>query len=166
MVCALKFPINLVCDPCRSGLEIAMCSEQIYGSDVDFISWDFGMTDGKEYFKLLMYAYRAVLAPGHPAFLFFNGGSKYGDRTNILMDLETRMGMSVFDSPQDSLQPITGAIPNMFGKNDDEIAKMPEYVRYLKCQDTVEKGDPFCSAMKYSNYTCSPRKKQTGWHPG
>ena len=30
-----------------SGYEISMCFEQIFGSDIDFFSWDFGMTDGK-----------------------------------------------------------------------------------------------------------------------
>lgn len=39
------------------------------------------------------------------------------------------------------------SIPDMFGKNDAEIAKIPPFVQYFKCEDKVEKGDRklFCS---------------------
>ena len=37
---------------------VAMCFEQIFGSDVDIFSWDFGMTDGsKNPQRMLHYAY-------------------------------------------------------------------------------------------------------------
>eukprot|EP00957_Ditylum_brightwellii_P009586 722830-Ditylum_brightwellii.AAC.1 len=31
-----------------SGPEIALCMEAIFGSDIDAISWDYGMTDGRD----------------------------------------------------------------------------------------------------------------------
>ena len=32
-----------------SAQEVASCSQQIYGQDPDVVSWDFGMTDGRNF---------------------------------------------------------------------------------------------------------------------
>ena len=41
-----------------AGPEISMCWQEIFGTDVDFVSWDYGMTDGNAIAKMLHYLYR------------------------------------------------------------------------------------------------------------
>ena len=40
--------------------EVALCFNQIFGRDIDSISWDYGMTDGHEHYKMAMYSMRAA----------------------------------------------------------------------------------------------------------
>lgn len=42
-----------------SACEVAICVDSIFGIDIDALSWDFGMTDGREQWKMLLYAYHA-----------------------------------------------------------------------------------------------------------
>jgi hypothetical protein len=44
----------------ESAEEVALCSNSIFGRDVDSISWDYGMTDGHDQWKMTMYFYRAA----------------------------------------------------------------------------------------------------------
>jgi hypothetical protein len=149
-----------------SGAEISMCSEQIFGSDIDFISWDYGMTDGNYPERLLHYGYRGGLNPGRPAFLGVHvGGRSLKARVQRLQQLE-EMGMAVFIGAEASMSAMRVAVPDSFGKSEEEISKMPEYVRNLKCSEKIEDGEPYCRAEKFSKNICSPRGKQTSWHPG
>jgi hypothetical protein len=143
-----------------------MCSEQIFGSDIDFISWDYGMTDGDKYAYFFHYGYRGGISPGRPAFMAMHyGGKNLKARGSRLKQLED-MGMAVFATPDENMAAMREAIPDTFGMSEEEISKMPEYVRNLKCDGQIENGEPHCSAQKYTNYICSPRTKQVGWHPG
>lgn len=76
-----------------SGLEISMCYEQIFGSDVDFTTWDYGMTDGRNTMLLFHYGYRAALSGGYPAISGISADG-YG-RDQRLRDLG-HMGMPSF----------------------------------------------------------------------
>jgi hypothetical protein len=139
-----------------------MCSEQIFGSDIDFISWDYGMTDGDKYAYFFHYGYRGGISPGRPAFMAMRFADRAKKRATRLKQLED-MGMAVF-SMQNNV--VHEAIPDTVGMSDEEISKMPEYVRNLKCDGQLEGGEPHCNAEKYSKYICSPRIKQVKWHPG
>ena len=44
----------------ESAEEVALCSNSIFGRDIDSISWDYGMTDGHNQWKMTMYFYRAA----------------------------------------------------------------------------------------------------------
>jgi hypothetical protein len=150
-----------------SGPEVSMCSEQIFGSDVDFISWDYGMTDGDRTHRLLHYFYRAALAPGHPAtLLVHNGGRNNKMRLEAQRELE-EMGLPVFTGFVETQEAMREAIPSTENLSDAEISQLPEYVRNFKCEgDKIESGDPYCATEKWSHDICSPRSKQSGWHPG
>jgi hypothetical protein len=143
-----------------------MCSEQIFGSDVDFISWDYGMTDGNYPARLFHYFYRAGLTPGRPAILGVrvNGRSR-ASREARIAELE-ELGMAAFAGFDASYAHRQDGIPESSG-TEAEIAQLPEYVRNFKCAGLyLENGDPYCSAEKYSNYICTTRGKKAGWHPG
>jgi hypothetical protein len=149
-----------------SGSEIAMCFEQIFGSDVDFFSWDFGMTDGGQAEKILFYGLRGGLSPGRPAYMGIHlGGKNREDRENRIKDLE-EAGMAGFMVEDASLGRMKNAIPDSAGLSEKDLSALPEYVRNFKCNGGYEKGEPFCAKEKFSHFICDNRGKQGSWHPG
>ena len=143
-----------------------MCSEQVFGSDIDFISWDYGMTDGDRTHLLLHYFYRAALAPSRPATLLVRNGGRYNRRRLHEQKVLERMGLPVFTGFVETQAAMRGDIPDSNGKSEAEISQLPEYVRNFKCKEKIESGDPYCSSEKYSKEMCSPRAHQAAWHPG
>jgi hypothetical protein len=145
-----------------SAPEIAMCVKEIFGTDIDVLSWDTGMTDGKNYAGMQQYFIRAALLPNRPAFVALHMG---GDRQNLMNELEN-IGLTALVLDPDELRAMTNAIPDTMGLSEDEVAEMPKFVRNLKCGNQVEKGDPGCGASKFNNTMCDKRKFRTSWHPG
>jgi hypothetical protein len=149
-----------------SGSEIAMCFEQIFGSDVDFFSWDFGMTDGGVAEKILFYGIRGGLSPGRPAYMGIHlGGNNRVERERKIEDLE-KLGMAGFMFEDASLSRMKAAIPDSALLSEEELSALPEYVRNFKCNGGYETGEPFCTKEKFSHYICDKRGKQGSWHPG
>lgn len=48
----------------------------------------------------------------------------------------------------------------------EELNNLPEFVRYFKCNDALENGDPYCGDEKYSSGLCDDRVGKAPWHPG
>jgi len=72
-----------------SALEVAMCSREIYGMDIDALSWDFGMTDGNAMWKQTLYHWKAGMNPGRPINVAIHcGGRSNGARVNIVSLVE------------------------------------------------------------------------------
>mmetsp|Transcript_11553 Transcript_11553/g.27627 ORF Transcript_11553/g.27627 Transcript_11553/m.27627 type:complete len:746 (+) Transcript_11553:71-2308(+) len=149
-----------------SAAEIAMCWEEIFGTDVDMFSWDYGMTDGNLPNKLFFYGYRGGLSTGHPAVvgIHLNGRSRRG-REDSLKELE-KYGMASFYSLEEEMGKQRDAIPDTSGMSEADIAALPEFVRSFKCGGQIEKGDPYCSKEKYTDFACQRRSAKAGWHPG
>lgn len=118
-----------------SAAEISMCWEQIFGSDVDFFSWDYGMTDGNDPSKLFHFGYRGGLSPGRPAVMgiHMNGRSR-GGREAALKDLE-KLGMAAFFGNEDAMTKLREGVPDSAGMSDADIAALPEMVR--KCVEVT-----------------------------
>jgi hypothetical protein len=149
-----------------SGSEITMCWEQIFGSDVDFFSWDYGMTDGNNAEKILLYGLRGGLSPGRPAFMgIHTGGRARPYREARIKDLED-MGMAGFNADESLMSKMRDAVPESAGLSEKDLAALPELVRNLKCNGGWEKGEPYCDKEKYTHFICENRKKQVSWHPG
>jgi hypothetical protein len=84
----------------KSGLEISMCFDQVFGSDVDFFSWDYGMIDGRKDSLLFHYGYRGASNPGRPAILgVWTCGWK--GRSDRLRDVES-LGVVAFHRPKEN----------------------------------------------------------------
>ncbi|KAL3925367.1 MAG: hypothetical protein SGILL_000453 [Bacillariaceae sp.] len=147
--------------------EIAMCWPQVFGNDVDTFSWDYGMTDGgMNAMRYLHYGYRGGLSQGRPMLFGLHvGGRGAVHRDNRLKELE-EMGMAGFNWDDKLVQKMHAAVPDSGMMKEKELLALPDYVRNLKCNDQIEKGDPFCGAEKFNNHLCNNRGKQTGWHPG
>jgi hypothetical protein len=149
-----------------SSAEVAMCWEQIFGNDVDFFTWDYGMTDGNYAERLLHYGYRGGLSSSIPAILGVHmSGRRRPQREDALRTLES-MGMAAFYGNDESYAAMRDAIPDMAGLSMDDIQQIPEYVRNFKCGGAIEKGEPFCDTEKYTKNICVRRSRQAGWHPG
>ena len=158
--------------------EIALCYESVFGQDVDFFSWDYGMTDGHNEWKFIMYAYHAASlarnkntakmaqpgnVPHRPAFFAIHGG---GSRDMVMAEFQD-LGMTTFSHDVELTNNIIkDVIPDTFGMNDAQIAAMPAYLQYFKCGGKAEAGDPGCNEYKFNNTMCDKRKFRTSWHPG
>ena len=104
-----------------SASEISMCWQQIFGDDVDFFSWDFGMTDGNYEQRMMHYAYRGGLSPKVPAMLAMRvGGRVKGRRETALRTLEAH-GMAVFLGSDESFQLRNAAVPDSAGISKEAI---------------------------------------------
>lgn len=149
-----------------SAWEISMCWQQIFGRDVDFFTWDYGMTDGNFPERLLHYGYRGGLSPGNPAFLAVRiGGRSQNQREMALHTLE-QSGMSVFVGKDSSFAKRSEGVPNSAGISKAEIEALPYFVRNLRCNEQFENGDPYCREEKYTKWACEYRPRQASWHPG
>ncbi|CAB9505449.1 expressed unknown protein [Seminavis robusta] len=161
-----------------SAEEVALCWNSIFGRDVDAISWDYGMTDGHDLWKVTMYAYKAagisrikdsesLSQPGNighrPAFfpIHQQGG------VNMVAETMQNLGMaSLAYNDVYMREKILSVVPDMFALNDQQIESTPKYVQYLKCEGKIESGDPGCHDNKFNNSVCDNRKARTSWHPG
>ena len=150
-----------------SASEVSMCWEQIFGSDVDFFSWDYGMTDGANIQSLFHFGYRGGISPGRPAFMGKSiGGRTSSSRQGVLTVLES-LGMAVTVENGEWYETMREAIPDSAaGLTQDQIDALPRMVRNFRCGDQLERGEPFCDEEKYSKHTCAVRSKQAPWHPG
>lgn len=152
-----------------SALEISMCFDQIFGTDVDFFSWDYGMTDGRGTEQLFHYGYRGGRSRGFPALMGMKNGGRGTIRSlreQVLQSLED-FGMATFHGSEESYLARNAAVPDSAaGLSQVQIDALPPMVQNLKCGDMLEKGEPFCEKEKYSKHICAKRGKQAPWHPG
>jgi hypothetical protein len=149
-----------------SAPEIAMCVKEIFGTDIDVLSWDTGMTDGKNYAGMQQYFIRAALLPNRPALVALHiAGGGNSQRRGLMNELEN-IGLTalVLDPGEES--EMTNAIPDTMGLTEEEVAEMPTFVRNFKCGNQIEKGDPGCKDLKWNATMCNSRKFKTSWHPG
>jgi hypothetical protein len=116
------------------------------------------MTDGDHLAKMVHYGYKGALSPGRPAMMGLRTGKL---KVQSLAQLH-ELGVAAFVS----LGGAVSHIPDSAGLSDAEIQKMPKYVRSFKCSGSMEGGDPYCKAEKWSKDECPSRYYQTSWHPG
>jgi hypothetical protein len=146
-----------------SGPELSLCVEQIYGTDVDLLSWDFGMTDVYSPVRILLYATRANLLPHHPPIFALRADSE--GRSDLLKEAQD-MGMSAFYLPESTQKRQRDGIPETTFFNAKELPNTPPMTRAFKCSAGIETGDPTCGDEKYSSGLCDDRAGKANWHPG
>ena len=145
---------------------VSMCWKEIFGEDVDFFAWDYGMVDGHIVAKLLHYGYRGALSPSRPGMMILHyNGRMEQKRLDALRSLQD-MGMATFLADEDLQKDMRDAFPDSAGITSAAIDALPDYVRNYKCGEQIEKGDPYCGDDKYTTWVCTHRFKQTSWHPG
>ncbi|CAB9513084.1 expressed unknown protein [Seminavis robusta] len=160
----------------ESGEEVALCFTSIFGKDIDSFTWDYGMTDGNEFHKIIMYIYGAARLAlldddlSHPGNLRHRPSLMVlhtGDGMHPILEQFQNLGLTLLKMDmryqKDKIMPV---LPDMFGKTDAEIAALPPFIRYFKCQERVEAGDPGCDDNKFNMTLCPERTGRNTWHPG
>ena len=159
--------------------ELSMCSAAVYGQDVDVITWDFGLTDGRVYWKMAYYFWRMATASSSsssakagvvPAMLaLFPGdttrgvGSVGGKRIVGLQDLY-QANFPVLVENENEWKKIKTTIPTSATSSPEAL---PPAIRNFKCKDNfLEVGEPYCGAEKWNTTMCQDRKYMVSWHPG
>ncbi|CAB9497924.1 expressed unknown protein [Seminavis robusta] len=160
----------------ESAEEVALCFNSIFGKDVDSISWDYGMTDGRHYYKMFLYAYRAArLAlvedsrsqPGNirhrPSLLSLH---HLKDNMEVLQTMQ-HLGMTALGFDQDyENKVVKPAFPDMFGMTDAQISAVAPFAQYFRCGTDIEGGEPGCADNKWNVTMCEERAGKNTWHPG
>lgn len=149
-----------------SGVEIAVCAKEIFGNDVDMVSWDYGMCDGRDHQRMELYARRIALIPTMPAVVALNPGKDRG-RVGVVRHLTDR-GMTALAMDHGTVNSRISKFPNCADMEKDAIDQLPKYVQYFQCAGGVENGQ-VCGAHKWTDTgdaTCEKRKFRTSWHPG
>ena len=129
----------------------------------DIVSWDFGMCDaGPNEYKQNLYMARNGMHPNRPAFVGINIED---DRVPLMKSLEDK-GLTTFYLHLEVANAMTAALPDMLGMNQKQIDEVPDFVRYFKCKDELEREEPGCNDHKYNEALCSDRPHKASWHPG
>ncbi|GKZ01025.1 hypothetical protein MPSEU_001053900 [Mayamaea pseudoterrestris] len=148
-----------------SGLEIGACVDQIFGLDIDMLSWDYGMTDGSNFGIFENYFAHAAIHPNRPGMVALNAVGRRGQaRLDVMQHLEEH-GMPVLYLNEETVNQVGDLLPDSFGKTEEELQAMGPLSRNMKCQGQMEVGDPFCGLERWSPM-CPERKYKVKWHPG
>jgi len=142
-----------------SGPELSLCMESIYGSDIDVLSWDFGMTDGRDLWKLTLWGHRAAVHPTRPILVLRGDGH---GRYETLQRMET-IGMGVLSMNYPNINDVLKEeLPD---SNLDAVqVNVTAALRNFACGGSFE-SDGICKAEKFKT-GCETAKYQTSWHPG
>ena len=147
-----------------SAPEIAGCANEIFGTDVDMITWDFAMTDGRWYWRMEFFAHRVAIMQNHPVLLVLQPGTE--DKRRAIVDHLTEQGMGVLRQDEKYVIDRQLQFPDSRFRSEDELAAMPENVRWFRCGYGIEFG-PGCLDHKFTqNGTCDERSSRTNWHHG
>mmetsp|Transcript_17977 Transcript_17977/g.33994 ORF Transcript_17977/g.33994 Transcript_17977/m.33994 type:complete len:620 (-) Transcript_17977:170-2029(-) len=147
-----------------SAPELAACAKEIYGTDIDIITWDFGMTDGRTHWRIEFFAHRVHILPNHPVFLVLQAGTDPARKE--LVEHLTDQGMTTLRQDEAYLVGRTLMFPDSKGKSDHELAQMTEYTRYFRCGYGIETGGE-CGTNRFTqNGTCDDRENMKIWHHG
>lgn len=144
----------------KSSPENALCMQANYGKDIDVLSWDFGMTDGRtpQFYK--MWKQRAALHPTRP--ILFSYGQRYCDQMHKEHE---EQGGAGFEANFWNARTI---FPNSDDPNVDTSKLSPAVKNYM-CNGHPETGD-VCGTndVKYdTKEACGNNiKGQVSWHNG
>lgn len=143
-----------------SGPEVAMCMESIFGKDVDILSWDYGMTDGRNPGLYNLWTQRAGVHPTRP--ILFSFGQRYSDDIH---NNYVNAGGAGFESNYANVRAIfpSSDVP------DVDASQLPPGVKNYLCNNGhAETGEP-CgdNLVKFdTNHTCPYIGHQVKWHNG
>lgn len=147
-----------------SAPELAACAQEIFGTDVDMITWDFALTDGRVYWRIEFFAHRVMMLKNHPTMLVLNSGTEPARQK--IVDHLTEQGMAALRHDGRYVIDRMLKAPDSKGKSDDEIGLLPEPLQYMRCGWGIETGFP-CHDHKFTqNGTCDTRPHRTNWHKG
>lgn len=136
----------------------------VTGTDVDIITWDFAMTDGRWYWRLEFFAHRVNRLPNHPALLVLNAGAE--QEREQLVRYTTGQGLTSLRQDEKYVMNRKLAFPDSRYATEEQLEQMPDRVRNFRCGYAIETGG-LCTEEKFTqNTTCDERAGRTRWHHG
>eukprot|EP00559_Dactyliosolen_fragilissimus_P009922 CAMPEP_0184858144 /NCGR_PEP_ID=MMETSP0580-20130426/3266_1 /TAXON_ID=1118495 /ORGANISM="Dactyliosolen fragilissimus" /LENGTH=667 /DNA_ID=CAMNT_0027354127 /DNA_START=63 /DNA_END=2066 /DNA_ORIENTATION=- len=143
-----------------SGPEVAMCMSSIFGNDIDALSWDYGMTDGRNDWLYSLWAQRAGSHPTFPSIF-----SLFSDRNYLHNEFVVKNGMSAFDIKIDELR---DNIPDSNNRKANNSTEFPRGIKDYICDGHVESPpESGCGKNKWDTERyCEKVQFQTSWHNG
>ena len=125
------------------------------------------MTDaGPNEYKQGLYMARSGVHPNRPVVVGINIHGFNEDERKRMMEKLEDVGLTTFYFKEDAINVMEAALPDMLGMNQKQIDDVPDFVRYFKCKNKLEKQEPGCGANKYNEALCSNRLHKADWHPG
>ncbi len=158
---------NVAMQHVTSAVEYSYCQVAFMGkNDVDVVTWDFGMADLGEYWKLYHYGIRMGLQQHYdsmiPALWALELGLRRGnERMKVLNGLED-LGMTVLSMLPELWRDLFDAIPDTM--NATKI--LPPNLYGFKCHNEIEAGDEICVQQKFTTTECPGRPHRVPWHYG
>jgi hypothetical protein len=140
---------------------------------VDFLTWNYGMTDNRVE-SVAFYSYRGATSPGRPAILYVEGDN-LAKKVGIPLE---KHGLAAFKTRLfggDALDKVPDSMSGGIQLPDDELEKLPAFVRSIKCNGRWE-GGKICRDTKWSctnqmkndgsDCICPNLGKRSSWHMG
>ena len=121
--------------------QIALCQEAIFGTDADVVTWDFGMTDGRSFWKTSFYANRVGLHVNRPTHISLGiDGRQFNQRRQAIREAEELGVPAMYFNPE-VRENAERNIPDMFGMTQEQMDAYPPFSKNFKCKDQFEKGE-------------------------
>ena len=147
-----------------SAPELAACAKEIYGTDIDIITWDFSMTDGRTHWRIEFFAHRVHILPNHPVLLVLQAG--LDPARQELVEHLTAQGLTALRQDEEYLVNRQLLFPDSKKATEDELEAMTDHVRYYRCGYGIETGGE-CTTHRFTqNGTCDDRENRNHWHHG
>jgi hypothetical protein len=87
------------------------------------------------------------------------------DKIKDKLEKLTKVGLASFYSDEKLQSAMKEQLPETTILTGKEIDALPEYVKYFKCSDSLERGD--CdNGHKFSSPCYDQRAGKVSWHPG
>mmetsp|Transcript_19442 Transcript_19442/g.44089 ORF Transcript_19442/g.44089 Transcript_19442/m.44089 type:complete len:746 (+) Transcript_19442:145-2382(+) len=146
----------------------AYCVSNVFGADLDAISWDFGMTDGRNIDHAELYFRQAILQVAGsgarlPPLLMLTHNTD-----NPREEMVRHFGKAGFEVSGIRMNNALTLVPKTESK--EHASTLPDALRYLECANTVTLEE--CKAHKFNCLQqCGSDKGkachgQVSWHPG
>lgn len=161
-----------------SGPAASLCMEDLYGNDMDLLSWDFSASDADHHYRSSLWGIRASLLPSQPLLLMIDD-AKIG-RWKQMRRIDGKLGVALFSS--DGVERFARRhLPDSARVTHPE--QLPHALQHFHCAGAIEghmiceerdahgrcnheKGDA-CREHKFKpNETCDVSKYQVDWVPG
>jgi hypothetical protein len=162
-----------------SGPALAICINDVFGSDIDILNWDFALTDRDFKYRAALFGMRASLHPTRPMLMMVDRADD--DRWKKFFWGEGKVGVALLDT-QAMESVVRKHVPDS-SSADFQIGLLPPAIKYLQCNGAIE-GHVHCnsaetyhicnedkgSSCRENKFTikdrCAMVKYQSDWNTG
>lgn len=140
--------------------EMALCQEAILGTDVDLVTWDYGMTDGRVTKNFEYWMQRASLIQSRPVLVAHHLDKiRYRRQVGQLRRQQPHLPLLVMDDAV--VTRMEKSVPDSYIDTN-----LPPLLKNLKCGTDFLEATAACKNGKFRRDVCEERRWMTSWHPG